>query len=258
MAERKAFSFLRSFYESACAIESKEEQADFYNAIFRYVFDGKESEINGTPLAMFLLAKPNIDTALRKSEAGALGGTATQERNKNNDKQDKSTPQAEVKQTSSTFQADLKQDKSTPQAEVKQTSSTFQADLKQDKSTPQAINDKGDMIKDIKNTVRQIDVDFDAFWSEYPKKVGKGAAKKAFEKARKKATLESLVTAVRRQKCGSQWTREDGRFIPNPATWLNQERWEDEVDGGNHGSSTGYSEDPGLQRLSEWEQQHTF
>lgn len=236
MAERKAFSFLRSFYESACAIESKEEQADFYNAIFRYVFDGKESEINGTPLAMFLLAKPNIDTALRKSEAGALGGTATQERNRNNDKQDKSTPQAEVKQTSS----------------------TFQADLKQDKSTPQAINDKGDMIKDIKNTVRQIDVDFDAFWSEYPKKVGKGAAKKAFEKARKKATLESLVTAVRRQKCGSQWTREDGRFIPNPATWLNQERWEDEVDGGNHGSSTGYSEDPGLQRLSEWEQQHTF
>lgn len=228
MTVRKAFSFLRSFYEAACTITDKKEQADFYNAIFRYAFDGVESDITGTPLAMFTLAKPNIDFSLKKSEAGALGGSTRQGRNRNSE----SKPQANDKQS-----------ESKPQA-IKDKGSR--------------INDKGEVIKDIKNTVRQIDVDFDAFWSEYPKKVGKGAAKKAFEKARKKATLESLVTAVRRQKCGSQWTREDGRFIPNPATWLNQERWEDEVDGGNHGSSTGYSEDPGLQRLSEWEQQHTF
>ena len=244
MAERKAFSFLRSFYESACAIQSKEEQADFYNAIFRYVFDGEESDINGTPLAMFLLAKPNIDMVLRKSKAGALGGTTTQERNRNIDKQDASTPQAEVKQTSS----------------------TGQASFKQDASTPQAINDKGDMIKDITNNPPiappsrgKAEADFDTFWHEYPKKVGKGAAKKAFEKARKKASIETLVTAVRRQKCGSQWTKDDGQYIPNPATWLNQERWEDEVDGGsNHGTSEQRFEDPILQRLWEQEQRHAL
>lgn len=63
---------------------------------------------------------------------------------------------------------------------------------------------------------------FDAFWAEYPKKVGKIAAKKAFERAIRAASLESLLSAVRRQKCGSQWTRDGGQYIPNPATWLNQ------------------------------------
>ena len=70
--------------------------------------------------------------------------------------------------------------------------------------------------------------EFDRFWSEYPKKVGKIAARKAFERASRVAALETLLTAIRRQKCGSQWSRENGRYIPNPATWLNQGRWEDE------------------------------
>lgn len=73
---------------------------------------------------------------------------------------------------------------------------------------------------------------FDRFWSIYPKKVGKIAAKKAFERAIRKTTLESLLTAIERQKCGSQWSRDNGRYIPNPATWLNQGRWEDELDHG--------------------------
>lgn len=70
---------------------------------------------------------------------------------------------------------------------------------------------------------------FDEFWAEYPKKVGKIAAKKAFERAIRAASLESLLSALRRQKCGSQWTRDGGQYIPNPATWLNQGRWEDEL-----------------------------
>ena len=71
---------------------------------------------------------------------------------------------------------------------------------------------------------------FDRFWSEYPKKVGKIAAKKAFERAIRKTTLDTLLTAIRRQKCGSQWSKDNGQYIPNPATWLNQGRWEDEVE----------------------------
>ena len=36
--------------------------------------------------------------------------------------------------------------------------------------------------------------------------------------------LEALV----RQRRDPQWQRENGRYIPNPATWLDQGRWEDE------------------------------
>ena len=69
---------------------------------------------------------------------------------------------------------------------------------------------------------------FDAWWAGYPKKVGKEAARKAFAKV--KAPLDTLVAAVEAQKKSEQWQKENGRFIPNPATWLNQGRWEDELD----------------------------
>lgn len=44
-----------------------------------------------------------------------------------------------------------------------------------------------------------------------------------------KVPLETLVTAVERQKCSDQWTQNNGQFIPHPATWLNQGRWDDEL-----------------------------
>ncbi len=70
---------------------------------------------------------------------------------------------------------------------------------------------------------------FDAFWIAYPKKVGKEAARKAFAKV--KAPVETLIAAVKQQKNSPQWKKENGQFIPNPATWLNQGRWEDEIPG---------------------------
>lgn len=70
---------------------------------------------------------------------------------------------------------------------------------------------------------------FDRFWSAYPKKVGKEAARKAFTKA--KASLDVMLAAIERQKNSQQWKRDNGQYIPNPATWLNQGRWDDEVQG---------------------------
>ena len=78
------------------------------------------------------------------------------------------------------------------------------------------------------NTRKALESAFDAFWSVYPKKTGKEAARKAFEKIPKSAH-SLLVPAVEAQKKSRQWMEENGRFIPNPATWLNQGRWEDEV-----------------------------
>lgn len=72
--------------------------------------------------------------------------------------------------------------------------------------------------------------DFDTFWKAYPKKVGKEAARRAFEKVNiANIPVELLINAIEKQKQGEQWQKEDGRYIPNPATWLNQGRWEDEV-----------------------------
>ena len=68
---------------------------------------------------------------------------------------------------------------------------------------------------------------FDLFWRAFPKKVGKGSAKKAFAKVC--VDIDVLISAIERQKQSRQWRKDGGQFIPNPSTWLNQCRWEDEL-----------------------------
>lgn len=70
---------------------------------------------------------------------------------------------------------------------------------------------------------------FDAFWEAYPRKVKKKEARKKFQAIfPKKVSLERLLTALEEHKRSEQWN--DVKFIPHPSTWLNQERWEDELD----------------------------
>jgi hypothetical protein len=66
---------------------------------------------------------------------------------------------------------------------------------------------------------------FDAFWEIYPRKVGKGAARKAFAAATAKAPPSTLMAALGR----ATWDP-NPRFIPHPSTWLNREQWLDEID----------------------------
>lgn len=82
------------------------------------------------------------------------------------------------------------------------------------------------------HTPKGADALFDTFWKAYPSKVGKDAAKKAF--AKRKPTpelLSEMLKAIAEQKTSLAWVKEDGQFIPHPATWLNQGRWMDEVPG---------------------------
>ena len=73
---------------------------------------------------------------------------------------------------------------------------------------------------------------FEIFWGEYPKRVGKTYARQCFYKLKPtREMLEKMISAIREQKNGEQWKSENGKFIPNPATWLNQGRWMDEVRG---------------------------
>lgn len=82
---------------------------------------------------------------------------------------------------------------------------------------------------------------FDEFWSAYPRKDSKQTARKAFARAAKSHGSGKLIEEV--QRWAGLWSGAgiEKRFIPHAATWLNQERWEDEpppprlraVSGGN-------------------------
>jgi len=66
---------------------------------------------------------------------------------------------------------------------------------------------------------------FDEWWDAYPLKKGKGAARAAYTKARKKVPADKLQGAV-------EIFRDDPNrgdtYLPHPTTWLNEERWDDE------------------------------
>ena len=77
---------------------------------------------------------------------------------------------------------------------------------------------------------------FDVFWAAYPLKKSKKDARKAFAKV--KAPLDMLLAALERQKKTPDWTKDGGRYIPYASTWLNGERWEDEVKPGQPAADT--------------------
>jgi hypothetical protein len=72
------------------------------------------------------------------------------------------------------------------------------------------------------------DPEFEEFWSAYPRKDGKAAARKAWPKASKRLEPERLAAAARYWT--GLWERAGltKQFIPHAATWLNGERWDDE------------------------------
>lgn len=78
------------------------------------------------------------------------------------------------------------------------------------------------------NTGGDLPEDFKTFWTSYPRKVGKEAAFKAWGRAKRKPPLPDVLAAVEAAKATEQWQRDNGNFIPHPATWINQGRWHDE------------------------------
>lgn len=71
------------------------------------------------------------------------------------------------------------------------------------------------------------DPEFNSFWSAFPKKLGKLAAWKAWTKT-KRPPLDEILKVLNRQKNSDQWLRDNGQYVPNPATWITGRRWEDE------------------------------
>lgn len=65
---------------------------------------------------------------------------------------------------------------------------------------------------------------FSTFWSCYPRRVAKGAARKAFDKAIKKTTLENMLNAITKYVA----MKPEKIDFKHPATWLNAECWDDE------------------------------
>jgi hypothetical protein len=100
----------------------------------------------------------------------------------------------------------------------------------------QAVNKiKPDTESDTKNNTRTreaaaaVAADFESWWEMYPRKVGKGAAAKAYTKARRDVDTDTLMAGLANATQVWRATGTEPQFIPHASTWLNAGRWADEV-----------------------------
>jgi hypothetical protein len=80
-------------------------------------------------------------------------------------------------------------------------------------------------LNDVVDNLNLAEIDFDDFWTRWPRKDGKKAALTAWSKAVKRAPAEVIVAAAA-VYAASQW-RPERQFVPHAATWLNGDRWDD-------------------------------
>jgi len=72
---------------------------------------------------------------------------------------------------------------------------------------------------------------FDKFWAAYPRRIAKGAARKAWDKAIKNgADPDEIIWGARAYASLPRDPADGLKYVAHPATWLNAERWEDEAE----------------------------
>lgn len=76
---------------------------------------------------------------------------------------------------------------------------------------------------------KEVPRGFELFWEIYPRKEARGEALKAWQALNPSLELETDILAhVQKRKDSWEWTKEGGRYVPHAASFLNQQRWEDE------------------------------
>ncbi len=85
---------------------------------------------------------------------------------------------------------------------------------------------------------------FDRFWKAYPRKEGKPKALHTFEKLNitTEETLEQVLAELERQAKLKDWKHISMKYIPLAQTWLNRRDWEENQNGTDTESNSGYSE----------------
>ncbi|MCF9035295.1 replication protein [Acinetobacter nectaris] len=79
-------------------------------------------------------------------------------------------------------------------------------------------------------TAKRLDDQFNSFWSAYPNKKNKKTAEAKFKAINfKKHSFDFIMQSLEKHKASFDWQKENGKYIPHPTTWINGERWGDEI-----------------------------
>ena len=235
MAEKKSFVFYNS-YEKPLAMLSDEERGKLLMALIRYSQGEEVPSISPAADMAFEFIRQNMDrdaasyedTVRKRSAAGKQGGRPA----KSQTASEKVGDQAEK---ANGFLDESQKAKKANGFSGKQTKAkkadndNVNVNVNENDNNPPIVPPEGDEAEPAPKEPKVTG--FDEFWQSYPHKVGKKAALSAWKKLKPNAGLRAkIMESLETQKSSQQWRRENGRYIPNPATWLNQGRWDDQLD----------------------------
>lgn len=189
------------------------EKANLLLMAYRYATTGAEPVFVGNDRFYWAMMKAQIDRDQdsydKKVSAGKEGGDAKAKAS-----------------TSKQSLADASTEKQTLAD-----ASTAEQNLAPFKNKTKEQDQEQEQDQDVGTVARASAIDrrFAAFWAAYPKKVGKQDALRAFARLKVgEDQLGAMLAAIEQQRASPQWAKDGGQYIPNPATWLRQGRWEDE------------------------------
>jgi len=103
--------------------------------------------------------------------------------------------------------------------------------FEREKTTGKTLSERSERLQTSTDRARENPDPFAEFWAVYPRRVGRAAARKAWDKALKNgADPEQIIWAAREYASLPRDPKDGLRFVAHPTTWLNQGRWEDEVE----------------------------
>ena len=187
---RKQFTFYSSFFTAVSRFEDPITRASLYDCICQYALTGKAIKAELSPAAQ--AAMDVIFPVLESGRNKALQGKKGGEVSPNASKD-----------------------------KIKEKDKT------KDKTKNKTKNKEKNKTKHKSDISQLGDTPFEIFWNFYPRKVGKIIACEKFEEV--DVPLQVLLKAIQEQKESAQWQQDGGIFIPNPATWLQERRWEDQL-----------------------------
>lgn len=96
---------------------------------------------------------------------------------------------------------------------------------------PNTVKDKDKDIVKVKekDITANYTEDFETFWKNYPNAVSKKKSFEAWQKAKDKPDISTILQKLELQKKTDQWQKDNGQFIPMSTTYINQARWDDEI-----------------------------
>ena len=200
--KRKQFTFYYSFYDVISCIEEPPVRAEAYDALCRYALMGEKPDFENLSLEAKMAVKafmPTLDASRKKAQGGMKGTSKSKDTNKMSGRSKEDSDKMSARSE------EVTENKNKNKIEIK-------------------TEEKTEIKKELKH---ESEAAFDLFWDEYPRKVKKQQAREAFKCV--SVSLDILLEALSRQKKSSQWQEDGGRFVPYPAVWLRDRRWEDDI-----------------------------